>query len=277
MSSGNEIIAGVDVGSRSTKVVILRKMLQAGCQSSVVDSLQALPSHPEYEILARSLVPTGWTPQTAIAQAFQQALDQAGLQSVSRVIATGYGRLLVDFVDRRITEITAHARGAADLLPGMRTVIDIGGQDSKAIIISDGLVEDFAMNDRCAAGSGKFLEYLAMTMNLTVEEFAELAYRSNNPTNISSICTVFAESEVLSLLAEGVAREDVAAGAHKAIAWRVAQLALPLHPQTPVAFSGGVARNRCLVRELSQALKCEILVPPYPEFTGALGAALIGF
>jgi predicted CoA-substrate-specific enzyme activase len=138
-----------------------------------------------------------------------------------------------------------------------------------------GLVSDFAMNDRCAAGSGKFLELLALSMNMEIEEFAEMAYRSAQPRQISSLCTVFAESEVLSLLAEGASREDVAAGAHRAIAQRVANMARNLHPQAPIAFSGGVARNRSMVKELSRALGSEILVPDGPEYMGALGAAII--
>ncbi|MDP8237981.1 MAG: acyl-CoA dehydratase activase [Candidatus Hatepunaea meridiana] len=151
-------------------------------------------------------------------------------------------------------------------------------QDSKAIIIdAGGIVADFTMNDRCAAGSGKFLEFLALTMNLSVEGFAELAYSSSNPVQISSICTVFAETEVLSLLAEGVAREDVAAGVHRSIALRVAQLTRSLNLIPQVAFSGGVARNQCLIRELSQVLRCDISVPDMPEFVGALGASIIAF
>jgi len=228
--------------------------------------------------LGLSLVATGWTPDRSAETAYRQALHEAGLRAVSRVVATGYGRITVPFADRTVTEITAHARGVGHLLPDTRTLIDIGGQDSKAIIMENGgLVMDFAMNDRCAAGSGKFLEFLAMTLKLSVDKFAELAYSSENPFQITSICTVFAETEVLSLLAEGAAREDVAAGVHQSIAHRVGQLAKSLQPQPPVAFTGGVAQNRCLVRELSRVLGHDIILPEQPEFTGALGAAIIGY
>ena len=289
-SEESSYCAGIDVGSRTTKAVILS----------------------DNRVLGRSLVATGWTPDASAEKAFREAMADAELTLIPhpsslpsgpppvtggvsktippgfrggikgggaveyRIVATGYGRVTVPFADRTITEITAHARGVGRQLPQGRTLIDIGGQDSKVMLLEEGgLVTDFAMNDRCAAGSGKFLEFLAASMNLSVEEFAELAYSSRNPVSISSICTVFAETEVLSLLAESVAREDVAAGVHRSIAQRVAQLAHSLHPQSPVAFSGGVAYNRCMVRELSYALGCEIIIPEMPEYTGALGAAII--
>ncbi|NQT35348.1 2-hydroxyglutaryl-CoA dehydratase [bacterium] len=267
---------GIDVGSRTTKAVILNGS----------------------RVLGRSFVATGWTPDASAEKAFREAMADAELTppaSVTpfrsppvtggdygdgaveyRIVATGYGRVTVPFADRTITEITAHARGVGRQLPHARTLIDVGGQDSKVMLLEEGgLVTDFAMNDRCAAGSGKFLEFLALSMNLSVEEFAELAFSSHNPVSISSICTVFAESEVLSLLAEGAMREDVAAGVHRSIAQRVAQLAHSLHPLSPVAFSGGVAYNRCMIRELSFELGCEIIIPEMPEYTGALGAAIV--
>jgi predicted CoA-substrate-specific enzyme activase len=248
------ITSGIDVGSRTTKAVIWNGN----------------------RILGRSLIATGWTPDRSADVAFNNALQDAELSDVSRIVATGYGRVTVPFADKSVTEITAHARGVASLLPEIHTLIDIGGQDSKVVIVENGgLVMDFAMNDRCAAGSGKFLEFLAASMQLSITEFAELAYSSENPMQISSICTVFAESEILSLLAEGAVHADVAAGVHRAIALRVGQLAASLHPQPPVAFTGGVAQNRCLVRELSRIMGSELKIPDAPEFTGALGAAMI--
>ena len=248
------ITAGIDVGSRTTKAVIWDGT----------------------HVIGRSLIATGWTPDRSAEAAFQQALHDAELSGVSRIVATGYGRVTTPFADKTVTEITAHARGVASLLPEIHTLIDIGGQDSKVVIVENGgLVMDFAMNDRCAAGSGKFLEFLAASMQLSIDEFAELAYSSENPLQISSICTVFAESEILSLLAEGAVQAEVAAGVHRAIALRVGQLAASLHPQPPVGFTGGVARNRCLVRELSRVMGFELKVPDAPEFTGALGAAII--
>lgn len=256
MKAVGDITAGIDIGSRTTKALI----------------------RDGEKIIGRSLLSTGWAPEKSAALAYKRALQAAAIKAnkVRKTVVTGYGRGNASFADESVTEITAHARGAAFLRPETRTLIDIGGQDSKAIILDDGgLVQDFAMNDRCAAGSGKFLEFLAMTMELSVEDFSQLAYSSKNPVQISSICTVFAESEVLSLLAEGVAREDVASGVHRSIALRVAQMAHSLHPQAPIAFSGGVARNLCMVQEIGVALGSEIIVPDSPEYTGALGAAII--
>jgi predicted CoA-substrate-specific enzyme activase len=258
MIKNRKITAGIDIGSRTTKAVIW----------------------DGEKTLGRSIIATGWTPEKSAKQAFDSALNNTNIESIQKslsgIIATGYGRIAAPFADKIITEITAHARGAVHLQPGTRTLIDIGGQDSKAIIMEDdGLVIDFAMNDRCAAGSGKFLEFLALTMNLSVEEFAELAFSSEIPAQISSICTVFAETEVLSLLAEGSSRRNVACGVHRSIAQRVGQMAKSLHPAAPAVFSGGVARNRCMVRELSKVLGMEINVLKEPEFVGALGAAVI--
>jgi len=254
MKTSNTVFAGIDVGSRTTKAVLWDGR----------------------DILFKTLHSTAWHPGESATVAYRKILDESGVESVKRVVVTGYGRVSVDFADETITEITAHARGVAHLLPGTKTLVDIGGQDSKAIMLSeDGLVSDFMMNDRCAAGSGKFLEFLAMTMELSVQDFAALAYQSKNPVQISSICTVFAETELLSLLAEGVSRVDISAGVHRSIALRVAQMTASLHPQPPAAFSGGVARNKCMVKEMSAALGFPISVPDIPEYAGALGAAII--
>ena len=246
---------GIDIGSRTTKSVIW-------------DGI---------DLVGKVIVSTGWTPDKTAEKAYHEVLKAAQMKKVDRVYATGYGRVSVtEHVDDTVTEITAHARGVGQLLPEARTLIDIGGQDSKAILLEAvELVVDFAMNDRCAAGSGKFLEFLAMTMELSIKDFADLAALSTNPVQITSLCTVFAESEVLSLLAEGARRRDVAAGIHRAIAIRVAQMALSLHPQAPIAFAGGVALNQCMVNELSHAFNSQIVTPEIPEFTGALGAAII--
>ena len=203
-------------------------------------------------IISKSITATGWTPEESARTAYQDALKQAELKSVSRIIATGYGRVTVPFAHKTYTEITAHARGVSVLLPEARTLIDIGGQDSKAIILGEGgLVTDFAMNDRCAAGSGKFLEFLSSTMNTTIEGFAELAYSSNNPTMISSICTVFAETEVLSLLAEGVKREDAAAGGTQVDSDKGSAVS----PVNPSARTGSIFR-----RSSPQPLPCQGIV-----------------
>jgi len=248
---------GIDIGARTTKAVLW----------------------DGEKVISRIILPTGWSPAESAHSAKAQILRQTGIDKVERTMLTGYGRISVNsFSARTVTEITAHARGVSYLLPDTRTLIDIGGQDSKAIILEEGgLVLDFAMNDRCAAGSGKFLEFLALTMGLDIENFALIANKSHHPVQISSICTVFAESEVLSLLAEHTPQEDVAAGVHRSIARRVAQMAGTLNPIPPVSFTGGVARNPCMLRELSIALGYEVRAPEMPEYTGALGAAMLGF
>ncbi len=246
---------GIDVGSRTTKAVIW----------------------DGEKVVRRALISTGWSPGDSARQVMTQIMDTNNSPPIARRVGTGYGRLSIDgLVDEVVTEISAHARGVWRILPQTRTIIDIGGQDSKAILVEEGgYVLDFAMNDRCAAGSGKFLEFLAVSLNQKIEEFSQLAMKSNSPVQISSLCTVFAESEVISLVAEGVPREDVAAGVHRSISLRVAGMAKSLHPQPPVAFTGGVARNRCMVKQLGESLGLEVIVPEYPEFTGALGAAII--
>jgi predicted CoA-substrate-specific enzyme activase len=254
MEKNGKLTAGIDVGSRTTKAVVW----------------------DGNEVLSRILNFTGWSPEESAIRAYQSVIQEIGIDRVERIVVTGYGRLKTPFADQTVTEITAHAKGVSHFLPQTRTLIDIGGQDSKALVLENGgLVLDFTMNDRCAAGSGKFLEFLALTMELPVADFAELAYTSKNPVQISSICTVFAEAEVLSLLAEGVPKEDIARGVHRSIAFRVAQMAKTLQIRPPVVFTGGVARNRCMIQELSLILGSELLIPEFPEFTGALGAAII--
>jgi len=254
MKSTGKLYAGIDAGSRTTKALLWNGN----------------------EIIEKVILPTAWSPAKNALEAYQQVLERTGISKPECTVITGYGRVNADFADDSITEITAHAVGVNYLLPGTKTLIDIGGQDSKAIIISDdGIVSDFAMNDRCAAGSGKFLEFLAVTMDMKVEEFADLAESSKNPIQISSICTVFAESELLSLLAEGVSKVDIAAGVHRSIAVRVGQMAASLNPQPPVSFTGGAAKNKCLVKEISRFLNQPVRVPDFPEYAGALGAAII--
>jgi len=247
------IVAGIDIGSRSVKAVIWDG--------------EAVIGHAQ--------VPTGWTPEQSAESALELAMLEAGVDRPGSIVASGYGRRVVRFANHTVTEITAHAVGVHHLMPEVATLIDIGGQDSKVTILENGLVADFAMNDRCAAGSGKFLEFLAHSIGKSVEEFAELGLQSENPCLISSICTVFAESEMLSLLAEGKKAEDVACGVHRAIALRVVQMAEKLNPRAPYAFTGGVALNKCMVRELSHTLGNPVVTPAEPLFTGALGAAIL--
>ena len=192
-------------------------------------------------------------------------------------MSTGYGRNTIDIADDRVTEITAHAKGAKFFFPDAYSVIDIGGQDSKAIVISKktGNVIDFQMNDKCAAGTGRFLEVMAHALEVPIEEFGKLALKSSNPASISSTCTVFAESEIISLFARGASKEDIASGIHKSIARRVAGMAKRIGVGPKLVFCGGVAKNDAVKKYLEEELGFEIVRPNYPQLTGAIGAAII--
>ncbi|MFC1724804.1 acyl-CoA dehydratase activase [candidate division KSB1 bacterium] len=250
------IKAGIDVGSRTTKVVILENN----------------------KVISKYILPTGWDPERAAKECFNEALNIAGIKEndVEQITATGYGRVLLPFAHKTVTEITCHAKGAFFTDPDIKTIIDIGGQDSKVIKINGyGLVEDFAMNDRCAAGTGKFIEFLAHSINIEVSEFGKIALKSSSPATISSMCTVFAESEVLSLVSENVPVEDIIAGIHLSIARRIETMIYTIGFSEKVAITGGVAHNAGIKHQLEQLLGVEIIIPEYPEFIGALGAALV--
>ncbi len=251
------ICAGIDAGSRSIKVVLFDTEQKRILSSGIADQGVAQPQ------LAANL----------LAQALQTA--QIERAQVGALVATGYGRNTVRFADTTITEITCHARGVRQLAPDARTIIEIGGQDSKLILLEDsGRVRDFAMNDRCAAGSGRFLEVVAARLGADLQALGELSRQSRQPAVISNICVVFAETEILGLLAEGVPAPDIAAGVQNAIATRVATLAAGAIAG-PVYFTGGVALQSGMARALEAALDCPISVAPLPQFTGALGAALL--
>jgi predicted CoA-substrate-specific enzyme activase len=196
--------------------------------------------------------------------------------SYDRITATGYGRHLAreNFDHPVITEIKAYALGAYFLFPGCRTVIDIGGQDSKVIKIIDGKVEDFEMNDRCAAGTGKFLEVMAHTLGYTIEDFGNEALQAQKPVSINAMCTVFAESEVVSLLARGEKPENIALGIHQSIVNRLQALIGRVGFLDEIVFAGGVAKNRCIISLLEKNLARKLLVPDEPQIVGAIGAAI---
>jgi predicted CoA-substrate-specific enzyme activase len=251
------ISAGIDVGSRTTKIVILDNAT----------------------IISKELINTGWRPVESAQTVYKDALQKSGINEsdIAIIIATGYGRVMLPFANETVTEITCHARGARFINSDIHTVIDIGGQDSKVIRIDAfGFVEDFAMNDRCAAGTGKFLEFLAHTLGTDVFEFGKLALASHSPSVISSMCTVFAESEILSLLAERTPIPDIVAGLHRAIAQRIEGLVDLVGYSETVALTGGVAHNAGIHKQLETLLHTSIFIPEYPEYVGALGAALSG-
>ena len=251
------ICAGIDAGSRATKVVLF-------------DSEQA-------RIIGSGLADQGVEQHRLAAELFERTCGDAQLDrgAVGPVVATGYGRNAVRFADTTITEITCHACGVHQVAPEARSVVEIGGQDSKVIRLEDGgRVRDFAMNDRCAAGTGRFLEMLAARLGLDWSALSELSQQSRQPALISNTCVVFAETEIIGLLAEGVAATDIAAGVQKAIATRVTAMAgRALEP--PVYFTGGVALQAGMVRALEEALACPIQVASQPQYTGAVGAAIL--
>jgi len=250
-----DYFAGIDIGSTMTKVVIMKE----GIISSVIG-------------------PTGAEQRRLANRVMEKGLEQANLSfsSITYLVATGYGRLNVPFADKQVTEISCHAKGAGFLFPEAKTVIDIGGQDSKAINIENGRPVDFVMNDKCAAGSGRFLEIIADGLGITLEEMAELSLKSNRPIKIGNLCTVFAEQEVKGKLAEGAPLTDLIAGIHEALASRVASMAKKLKVADDVVITGGGAKNRGLVKALSDVLGHRLLVPSEPLLTGAVGAALLG-
>jgi predicted CoA-substrate-specific enzyme activase len=252
---------GVDLGSTTAKVVILD---ETG------------------DIRAAEVVQMGAVSRAGCGRALEAALSAAGLTAddITATIATGYGRRLVPGVGRTFTEITCHARGAAMMCPGVRLVVDIGGQDSKAILVGTdgperGIAENFAMNDRCASGTGRFFEVLARAIECDIDELADLAMAGQKKLEVSSMCATFAETELISLLAQGERREDIAASVHRAVAARTLGLIAQVGRHTPVVMTGGVARNAAAVEFLARALDTEVTVPASPQVAGAYGAALL--
>jgi predicted CoA-substrate-specific enzyme activase len=248
--------AGVDVGSTQTKAVI-------------VDGNR--------QIVARTLIATGANVTRAGENAFRLACEAAELsrEAVGYVVGTGYGRYKVTFGDAQITEITCHARGAHAAFPATRTVIDMGGQDTKAIKVGpDGAVVDFSMNDKCAAGTGRFLSAAADVTGVPLDDLGARALEATVPVRLTSVCTVFVESDILSYLAQKKTVEDILGGVHKAIATRTMALVRRVGVEGEVTFTGGVSRNVGMVRALEAVLGCPINVSPDGHFMGALGAAL---
>lgn len=230
-------------------------------------------------IVSHSLVATGAQPRAAGEAALERALAGSGgtREDVRCVVGTGYGRVNLPMADRTVTELTCHAKGAHYLNPEVRTVIDIGGQDSKVIHVDhEGNMIDFAMNDKCAAGTGRFLEVMTRALELTLEELGESALQARRPCAITNTCAVFAESEVISLLASGEAKVDIAAGLHRAIAQRVGNMARRLGVLSSVAFVGGVAKNAGVRKALEEFLEIRFVPTELdPQLNGALGAAVL--
>lgn len=226
-----------------------------------------------------SIIGTTGPEQRRLAnKVMENALNQAGLpfEAITYLVATGYGRINVPFADKQVTEISCHAKGVAHLFPECKTIIDIGGQDSKGITIDHGRPTDFVMNDKCAAGTGRFLEVIAEALGITIQDLGGMALKSNQPAQISNICTVFAEQEVVARLAEGVPLNDLVAGILESLASRISRMVNRLKVANEVVITGGGAKNAGLVKALSDKLGYATLVPPEPLITGAVGAALLG-
>jgi len=249
--------AGVDVGSLGTKTVIL------------VDG----------EIAGYSILRTGINTEENGLHGLETALENAGLkrEDLKYIVATGYGRISAPYADKTVTEITCHAKGAHYLHPQTRTIIDMGGQDCKAIRLDeDGNVTDFAMNDKCAAGTGRFLEVMANVFKVSLDELGPLSLRATEVLPVSSTCTVFAESETVSLLARGERPENIIIGIHHAIANRVGGMFSRVGIESDVFFSGGAAKNIGMRKALEDVLKVKIVEPKKdPQLVGAIGAAVI--
>jgi predicted CoA-substrate-specific enzyme activase len=250
------LVLGVDFGSTTGKAVVLD---ESGA------------------VVGAAVSAKGAVSDEGVRAAMDDALAQAGVpaERIARAVGTGYGRRMLEVADRTITEITCHARGALALVPQARMVIDIGGQDSKVIAIdASGLVEKFVMNDRCAAGTGKFLETLARALEVELEEMGELALRATEGVRITAMCATFAETEVIGLLSEGAEKVEVLGGVHAAVAKRTIGLVSRVGRREPIVMTGGVARNPAVVAHLERELGCELILPESPQLAGALGAAL---
>ena len=253
---GKGFYAGIDSGSTSTDVVILNK---------------------DREIVASVIMPTGAGAANGAERALEETLKQAGLsrEDLDAVVTTGYGRTAISDGDKSITEITCHARGAHFLDPSIRTVVDIGGQDSKVIRLNeDGSVKNFVMNDKCAAGTGRFLEMMARTMELSLDELSQVGLSYQEDITISSMCTVFAESEVVSLIAQNKRTDDIVHGLNKAVASKTASLVKRVGGEEAYMMTGGVAQNRGLVQTLEERLGTKLVISDKSQLCGALGAAL---
>lgn len=231
------------------------------------------------KIIASSLTPTGWSPKEAGDFLLADILEKTRLkrEDIKTIVGTGYGRVSLDFIDKKVTEITCHGRGAHYIDPSIRTVVDIGGQDSKVIRINEqGQVVDFLMNDKCAAGTGRFLQVMANALEVEVGDLSRLG-RGVEPANISSMCTVFAESEVVSLVAEGKSKETIAAGLLQSVCNKTYSLIGRVGVEENIFFSGGVSRNELLGEMLEEKLGLTVMQNDLSQFLGAIGAAIIGY
>jgi len=230
-------------------------------------------------IIASIIGPTGPEQRRLANKVMEEALSKAGLsfRAITFIVSTGYGRINVPFADKQFTEITCHAKGVASLFPNAKTIIDIGGQDIKAIKIDPtGKTTDFVMNDKCAAGSGRFIEVIAETLGVPLDQVGELSLQSKDPAKISNLCTLYAQQEVAASLAQGIPVSDLLAGIHHSLADRICRMVNRVRVEEAVVVTGGGGKNKGLLKALSEQLGHKVLVPEEPLIVGALGAALLG-
>ena len=250
------IYAGIDIGSITAKAALIKNN----------------------RLLGTHVIMTGYDPINAGIKVFDALLKQSRISKtqISAIISTGYGRASVSFADKALTEIICHGTGAHFMNPEIRGIIDVGGQDSKAIFLDqEGRVENFAMNDKCAAGTGRFLEVMAKALEVDLEFLGDFSLAADKPSKISSICTVFAESEVISMIAKQERRENIIAGIHESAAARVAILANKIKIKKPVMMTGGVAKNKGMVNSLENRLGFKLIVGDLAQENGAIGAAVM--
>lgn len=249
---------GIDIGSTTSKAVIIED---------------------GKKIVAKNIIPVG-TGTRGPDEVFQSVLAQSEVsqKQIDRIVATGYGRMKFKLADRELSEISCHGKGVRFLIPDVRTIIDIGGQDAKVLQLNDrGILENFIMNDKCAAGTGRFLDVMAGVLDIDINNMGTRSLQAKKPVSISSTCTVFAESEVISRLSNGENIDDIIAGIHRSVAKKVGSLAIRLGYTDHVAMSGGVARNIGVVKAMEEELKCPIAVHPDCQLAGAIGAALFAY
>ena len=250
------ITVGIDIGSITAKAVLLSGD----------------------KIVRTTVIPTGYNSESAGEKVFDDLIRLSGIERgrIDKIVSTGYGRKNVTFAEKALTEITCHGAGAHFMNPDIRTIIDIGGQDSKVMVIDDaGRVKEFAMNDKCAAGTGRFLEVMARALEVDLNDFGEMSLQAESPAMISSLCTVFAESEVISLISKGESRKNIMAGIHEAIAARVSAMAQRVGVIPPVMMTGGVAKNIGAVTALEDKLGTILFVTGTAQENGAIGAAVL--
>jgi (R)-2-hydroxyacyl-CoA dehydratese activating ATPase len=249
---------GIDIGSTSSKAVILE----------------------DGKTIVKKVLITVGTGTSGPAQLLQSLFDDQEIQQkdLAKTVVTGYGRMNWQGADKQISELSCHARGVQFFSPNARTVIDIGGQDSKALRLDErGMLLNFSMNDKCAAGTGRFLDVMANVLETQVSNLSTLSEEAKTVATISSVCTVFAESEVISHLSKGTNPADIVAGIHRSVAQRVSTLAFKVGLEKDVVMTGGVAQNRGVVTAMEEVMKVSIQVSDYPQYTGAIGAAIYAF